>query len=202
MTRYVALIFLIILLGATSLQAQQFTFGPKVGFTSSHLTTDQDSLMDEFRQGFQGGVFFRFYGDYFYFQPEIMYVTKGGVFDEQNQSFKQDIDVQSIDFPVVFGLKLGPEEFNFRVHAGPVASFVIQKTVETTGNGLIQPIKTRNIKDSMLGAIVGVGMDILSFTLDVRYEYGWDNIYTQKAGDPEMKMRHEMFNVSVGYKFL
>lgn len=202
MARYIPVVLLFLLLHGTASQAQQFTFGPKVGFTSSHLTTDQDTLLDEFRQGFQGGMFFRFYGDYFYFQPEIMYVTKGGVFDEQNQSIKEDIDLQSVDFPLIFGLKLGPEEFNFRIHAGPVASFIVQKTIQVTGTGLVKPIQDRNIKDSMLGAIVGLGMDILSFTLDVRYEYGWDNIYQQKAGDPSMKMRHEMFNVSLGYKFL
>ncbi|MHC1706030.1 MAG: porin family protein [Bacteroidales bacterium] len=202
MARFIAgFLFLMTLCGFYG-KSQQFTFGPKVGFISSHLTTDQDSLLDEFRHGFQGGLFFRFYGDYFYFQPEIMYVTKGGVFDEEYQTLKQDIDLQSIDFPVIFGLKLGPEEFNFRVHAGPVASFIVQKTIETTGSGLVDPVKERNIKDSMLGAIVGLGLDILSFSLDVRYEYGWDNVYTPKAGDPNMKMRHEMFNVSLGYKFL
>jgi hypothetical protein len=202
MRRLTALFLFISLLAGNISKAQQFTFGPKIGFASSHLTTNQDTLMDVFRQGFQGGLFFRFYGDYFYLQPEVIYVTKGGILDEEGASLEQDIDLQSIDFPLIFGLKLGPEEINFRICAGPVASFIIQKTIETTGEGLTKPIKTHNIKDSMLGASLGLGIDIMSFTLDVRYEYGWDNIYTAKAGDPDMKMRNEMFNVSLGFKFL
>ncbi|MCX6272989.1 MAG: hypothetical protein NTU44_17595, partial [Bacteroidetes bacterium] len=59
-----------------------------------------------------------------------------------------------------------------------------------------------NIKDSMLGATVGLGIDILSFSLDVRYEYGWENIYKRRAGEPNIDWKHEMFTVCLGFKVL
>lgn len=202
MHRCTPVVLTLLLLSGLVGQAQQFTFGPKVGFTSAHLSTNQDTLLDEFRQGFQGGVFFRFYGDYCYFQPEVMYVTKGGIFNSETQDFKEDIDIQSIDVSSVVGLKLGPEEFNFRIHTGPVASFVIQKTIQVSGTGIIEPITNDNIKDFMLGTIIGLGIDILSFSIDVRYEFGWDNIYQSEAKLSNIKWKHEMFNVSLAYKLL
>jgi hypothetical protein len=202
MHRFITVAAILLLLTGPVSQAQQFTFGPKVGFTSSHFTTNQDTLLDSFRQGFQGGVFFRFYGDYLYCQPELMYVIKGGVFDSENQDFKEEIDLQSIDIPVVFGLKLGPDEFNFRIHTGPVASFIIQKTIDVTYKGVTKPFTDDNTKDFMLGQTVGLGLDILSFSIDVRYEFGWDNMYASDVKNSNVKWKHEMFNVSLAYKIL
>ncbi|MCX6272988.1 MAG: outer membrane beta-barrel protein, partial [Bacteroidetes bacterium] len=140
MNRFIPVFISLGLFFCYSSKAQEFTFGPTLGFNSSHMTTNQDSLMDEFRQGFEGGIFFRFYGDYLYAQPEILYVTKGGIFNTENESFKEEIDIQSVDIPVIFGLKLGPEEFNFRLFGGPVASLVVKKNVELSGNGMTSAV--------------------------------------------------------------
>ncbi len=182
--------------------AQDVTFGPKVGFTSSHLATNQDTLLDEFSQGFQGGMFVRIYGDYFYFQPEVMYVTKGGIFSTENQDFKEHIDLQSIDLPLIFGAKLGPDEFNFRLHGGPVASYYIEKTIQMDVDGIIAPVKEKNIKDYTLGGTLGMGMDILAFSIDVRFEFGFDNMYEKDFGDKDIDLKYEMFNVSLALKLL
>jgi hypothetical protein len=99
-------------------------------------------------------------------------------------------------------LKLGPEEFNFRINTGPVASFVIQKTIDVTYKGVTKPFTDDNTKDFMLGQTIGLGLDILSFTIDVRYEFGWDNAYTSDVKKSDIKWKHEMFNVSLAYKIL
>ena len=191
-----------LLLAAGTVCSQDVTFGPKVGFTTSHLISDQDSLMDEFRHGFQGGMFMRVYGDYFYFQPEVMYVTKGGIFNEESGQFKQDIDLQSIDMPLIIGFILGPPELNFRLHGGPVGSFIVQKNINLSGDSLLQPFTENNIKDTYLGATMGLGLDILAFSFDIRYEFAWDNLYKNEPGRKTVQWKHEMFNVSLAIKLL
>jgi hypothetical protein len=46
---------------------------------------------------------------------------------------------------------------------------------------------------------MGAGMDIFFMTLDVRYEMGVENIYN---GGSEFDMKNNLFNVSLGIKFL
>jgi len=59
----------------------QFTVGPKVGLTMSKLKTNFEDVTEEMKTGFQFGAFVRI-GKKIYVQPEIMFVTKGGIIKE------------------------------------------------------------------------------------------------------------------------
>ena len=81
------------------------------------------------RTGFVGGLWVRV-GRTLYLQPELLYSGKGGAYkvqvlgpDGQPVGSPQEVKVkmQTIDVPVLLGLKLGP----LRVNAGPVASLLM-----------------------------------------------------------------------------
>jgi hypothetical protein len=179
-----------------------FTLGPKVGFTMSSLTTNQDSLKTAAQNGFEGGFFFRLGINRLYFQPEVIYVTKGGVFENNTSNVKQEVTVQSIDIPIMIGLKFGAGIANFRVHGGPVLSYVIGKKLKVDGLQWPADYVNQRINNSSTGIQLGAGMDILSLSLDVRYEWGLDNLFVAQPGDPGLKWKQRMLVVGLALKLI
>jgi len=66
--------------------------------------------------------------------------------------------------------------------------------------GGLWPLQSKDdLKNSVWSAQMGAGMDVLFMTLDVRYELGIDNLYN---GSNDLSLKNNMFNVSLGIKFL
>ncbi|MBK9291096.1 MAG: PorT family protein [Bacteroidetes bacterium] len=199
-----------LLLSLTGLAKAQFDLGPKVGFTASTLTVDQDSITNGFRNDFLFGAFARI-GNKVHLQPEIIWYTKGTVFKpvELNSLLpvEQEITLSGIEIPVQLGFELiDLELIKLRVFGGPAANFVVNKQIQTTqGSSYTNPIKETDIKDILWGLKLGAGIDILMFAIDVKYSMGLNDVIgtVNIGGTPvQFDSRSKAFEVSIGWKIL
>lgn len=196
-----AIVFLVILLISSALYAQKsFTFGPKVGFTNSKLTTNQNEIEEAFKANFQFGAFLRF-GKRVYIQPELNFITKGGLFTRDQVIGLKEIDLKTMEGSVIIGSKLfdfGTVSLAFL--AGPSVSSVLNKSFRLRDE--LAPISADDLKsrldDAIWGIQAGVGLDALMFTLHVKYEWGLNDIIDY----PNVKMKNALVNVSIGWKLL
>jgi hypothetical protein len=192
------LIILIILFVALE-NYGQFTFGPKVGYNTSKLSTDLDSISESVKHNFQIGAFARF-GKKLYIQPEIFYATSGGKLEVEGTTVrKEDVKFQNLSVPVLVGYKLiNAKIINLRIMAGPVANFILGTKVEASE--LVEdPLQESDFKSASWGMDVGAGVDVFFLTLDIRYEFGLNNIYN---GSYDQTMKSNLFIVSLGFKLL
>jgi len=194
------LILLIIFLAAFD-NYGQFSIGPKIGYSTSKLSSDFDSIQESAKSNFQIGAFVRF-GKKFYLQPEIYYATSGGTFKLEGTELTETIKMQNLCVPVLVGYHLiNAKVFNLRVMAGPVANFIINKTVDASD--LIQyPIQDSDFKNVAWGMDVGAGVDVFFLSLDIRYEIGLNNIYDPQDGNASGKISSNVFIVSLGFKLM
>jgi hypothetical protein len=198
------LLLSILLIPACFLQAQDhlITLGPKVGFNSSQLITNIDSLRTDKKGAAHFGAFMRI-GRKIYIQPEAIYVLKGGFIESGDfrHALSQEIQMHCISVPVLVGGKLsGFKSFNIRAMAGPTFTYVFDKKFKPSEMVSDWPIKSADdIRNSSWSFQMGGGVDFLIFTIDVRYEFGVDNIY---IGTDNFDLRNNLFNLSLGIKLL
>jgi|DewCreStandDraft_4_1066084.scaffolds.fasta_scaffold43664_2 hypothetical protein len=187
-----------------------FNLGVKVGFNSTKMITELKNVNDiseEAKLGYLAGAFVRINLPKIYLQPEIYYTKKAGDYQTatipqfQNQTFTQKTILNSIDVPLLIGVKLlDLKVSNIRLMTGPVASFVTSKDVNYEVNG----INIGSLPSTDLGKYnninwaiqAGAGIDVMNFTLDVRYEWGINNI----SDVADMNVKSKLLNVSIGMK--
>ena len=193
-----ALILAVIFLSSITYAQSPVTFGPKTGFTTSKLKKDISELEEDFKSGFQAGVFLRGNIKKFYIQPELYYALKGGKLDSTN--YNKEYSLGTLDVPIIVGYKvIGKEAFNFRIFAGPVASFILNKKIKLNGDEIADDLAEKSLQDAIWGLQMGVGFDVLMFTLDVRYELGLNDI---SSSDTKGSVKSNSFHISLGWKIL
>lgn len=197
---------LFVLLLAAGFAFGQFSIGPKVGFNTSKLSTDLSEVQSDMSNSFNFGVFLRL-GKKIYLQPEVNWLTRGGVFKKPELNnispINQEIEMKTIEIPVLLGWRIVNFGVgNVRIMVGPSASIVTDKTVSTSSEeGFINPIKESDLEDMIWGFNAGVGVDVLMFTLDVRYQMGLNEVM-QKVEDFDFYSKSNIFAVSLGWKIL
>ncbi len=206
------LVLTFVLIFASSMIFAQFTLGPKIGYNTSKLSVDQSDIETSLKNSFQFGIFARLGSSdsKVYLQPEINWLTQGGVFKQPEVTgslspFEQEIDLKTIQIPVIIGYKIiNPKIINIRILAGPVASIVTDKKIESKDiSGYIKPIEDANIEDLIWSLQVGAGVDILMFTIDVRYNIGLNKVINDITidGTPvTFASKVSGFSVSLGWK--
>lgn len=203
MKKVIILLLALGLNGAIFAQIPAFSIGPKIGYNTSKLSTDASDISSSLNSNFQFGAFVRL-GNKIYIQPEVNYVTKGGKLhsDDPNNAEDQKITVNTMTFPLLLGVKiLDLKLASVHVVAGPVASYAINKDIGATNLGSTWPVKTKDDINNASWAIqAGAGVDLLMFTLDVRYEIGMSQMYNGTASN--FSLKNNLLNVSLGLKFL
>jgi hypothetical protein len=198
----VIIVMLLIAFGAVVQAQGLFSLGPKVGYNSYKLTTNMDSVQASIKNSFQIGAFMRI-GSKFYFQPEANYQISESTLNQTIGTTiqSQDVTLKSIKVPALLGWKLiNKSVFNLRILAGPAVTFILDKKLNPSQMDEFWPIQSvEDIKNSAWSVQMGAGMDVFFLTMDVRYEMGINNIYN---GSSEVDMKNNMFNVSLGFKFL
>jgi hypothetical protein len=198
------LILLLLVLFTAEAIYGQFHFGIKAGYNASKLSTDIDSVKSNFKSGFQIGAFARI-GKRFYLQPEVYYTTQGGVFTSNVSNWKQNVKIGSIDVPVLVGFHFIKGDFvNLRILAGPVVSFVVNKSIAEEGydiNGQIVqgPISTGDLSSVNWSIQAGAGVDVWMFTLDVRYQIGLSQLITE-VQNWQFDSKNNVWVISLGFK--
>jgi len=155
------LLMLFIALATSGIMYGQLHFGPQIGFSSSNLSLNTDSITNNLKNNFMFGVFVRM-GNKFYVQPEVNWVTQGSVFRYPSVSLngvnlspvEQNIKLSTIQIPVNAGYRIiNIGVANIRVHGGVTASIVTDKTINNTdddnsiGQDLLDPITEEDISD-------------------------------------------------------
>ncbi len=196
MNRSVLLIILCMSLNIVNAQLS-FTLGPKLGFTASKLSTDQNEMTEAFKANFQAGAFMRLSDHRIYLQPEVNFTTKGGLFSQDEILGLKEISLTTLEIPFIIGVRvLGDKTNNLRIVAAQTMAFVIDKNIRL-GPDPAFPVFERNmIEDAVWGFQAGVGVDILMFTVDVRYEWGINNI----LNDTGISLKNRMVHISMGWK--
>lgn len=196
-------IALLIIVSAQVLKGQGiFCLGPKVGYNSNTLTNNFDSVSSSINNSLQVGAFVRL-GSKFYIQPEANYQMVSGTLKQisGNTIQQQEFTVSTIKMPILVGVKLvSLDKFNIRLLAGPAVSFAVNKELNPSNMGELWPIQSvDDFESSAWSMQMGGGFDVFFLTIDVRYELGIDNFY---QGTDDYSMKNNVFNVSLGIKFL
>lgn len=185
----------------------QFTFGPKIGYNSAKLSLDRNDISSELKNNFQFGVFFRV-GTKIYIQPEINWVTQGSIFKTSENTdfpeFEQEVKLNTVQIPLMIGARvIDLKLFNLRVFGGPTASIVTKTKINNNLATAIEPITKADLKDIIWSVQVGAGIDISKATIDIRYNFGINNVmdFVEIDGGPvEFSSKTNGFNVTLGWK--
>jgi hypothetical protein len=122
------------------------------------------------KTGYVAGIYMRL-GRKLFVEPELLISYKNGTLNLPKTLgtgvIQLDINYSSIDLPILLGYRLGP----LHVMAGPVASYSM-----TSKGSIADAIRMKfpTVQDAVSNAYfsytAGAGIDLLGFTLDVRYE--------------------------------
>lgn len=185
----------IIISAAISAKAQ-FSLGAKAGINFSKINTD--NISESTKTGYQAGLFARF-GSSLYVQPELYLGSSGGKFNFQNNNntvtTNGKVSFTTLNVPLLLGKGFGGDNLNFRVMAGPIYSYVLDKDQSFSDNvsGAYQDFG--DYRKSTLGFQAGAGIDVGHITADFRYEGGLTKI------NENYGQRQSIWALSVGFKF-
>lgn len=175
--------------------AQSFQLGIKGALNFSKLKSDDGSFLSSSNKlGYQAGVWARI-GGLIHLQPELYLTgkTSEASFEENGQTIRSEVSFTNLDLPVLIGTRIGVEGVGIRLQAGPLFSFVVDKSV---GEALQQVITPESYKSSNVQFVGGVGLDIGRLRGDLRYETSMSSL--TKDSTPDQKVG--VFSVGVGYR--
>lgn len=224
-TRLQPILFLGLLILTTTVKAQFlmpakmatgnfFRLGIKGGVNLARLETDglvtlngaviKDQLLAslETKQSYVGGLYARL-GRTIFIEPEVLVSTKGGSVYIPGLSQTKQFTFTNIDVPVLLGFRWKL----FHAMAGPVASYTLKTDTEL--NDLINMVTQKYVgttaeiaSKTSFSYQVGGGIDLLGFTLDVRYEGNLSQL-TKTLPIPTgitFSPKLNLYQVTLGYK--
>ena len=216
------LLLFVALFVATAVNAQisPITFGPKVGYQTTKLSTDKQTIKSDFKGNMAFGVFARLTIKNVILQPELLYYKSGKMFEvsvfdnfgiqNPNLNPKFTINQSNLALPVLVGYQFIDIPFiKMRANVGPVFYFAIGQT-EYSINGENVPYIDDDITEDMtVGAALNLGIDLWKLTLDINYSLGLsevmdDDIEVPGVGEIEMgdNTKQNIFTVTLGFKIL
>lgn len=175
--------------------AQSFQLGIKGGLNFSKLKSDEGVFLSSSNKvGYQVGLYTRF-GGLIHLQPELYLTGKSSQAEValNGTNFKSEVNFTNLDLPILLGTRIGVEGVGIRLQAGPLFSFVVDKSV---GESLEQVIDPDSYKNTVIQFVGGIGVDIGRLRGDLRYEGSMNSL--TKSSSPEQKMG--VFSVGVGYR--
>lgn len=198
-------LFSLALLFLTSTVFSQVVFdlGLKAGLNfsklnTSDLTTDGGfdiSLDDEAITKMHWGAFGRVGFGRLFVQPEVYFTKKGGDVSNDILNMAAGFDYSAVDVPLLLGFKIiKGKTIDLKVIGGPLFSFV----TDADFDGDTDYFDEEFINDNLFGYQVGIGVDVLFITFDMRYEHSTD-VYEQPG---TISGNANTFILSVGFKIL
>lgn len=189
------LLLILILFSFTSLMAQDFSVGPKVGVSQGNVSVIGEGFSSgDSKLGYHLGAFVRMGGSSIFVQPEFLFTQTGGQIIENTSGSDDvfDVNFNRFDIPMMFGFKLA--KF-FRVQAGPVASILLDYKLEDA----IQNAVELDYRSSSLGYQAGIGLDIGNLILDLKYENSLSKISKSVIGF-QTDQRQNQLILSAGFR--
>jgi hypothetical protein len=183
----------------------QLRYGVKAGGTLSDFTLKSNGkTVDESKAGIGfniGGMLEYSFTGALSLQPELLYVIHN-IKDKDNIfSAKSKTQLQSIQLPVNLKYKMGVENLQFYVAAGPYLEYLVSAKSKTTSGSTKRTYNLfgdgSSLKHLNFGLGVGFGVEITKFTVGVGYQYGLVNLTKVKNSSQKLGA----FNLSAGYFF-
>jgi hypothetical protein len=171
-----------------------FAFGIKGGLNYSTFPSNGVFNNDN-KAGYLAGAWARFGGLGLIFQPEL-YVTSKNIDIKDNGDGVNKAKFTSVDLPLLVGGKVGALGLAGRFYGGPVLSFAINK--DQSLSGATSQATRLNYKDANYALQVGAGVDISSFSVDLRYEGGLNKI--GYGPQENSHTRVSVFSLALAYK--
>jgi len=202
---------LLVALPLTMSAQNLISFGPKIGWNSTRLTTDYADYLQDIKSGCQGGFFFSINFKKFYVQPEAYLSIKRGELETsiedplnttESLHLSQSLTLKTVDIPLLLGYKLlDLKLIRLRVWGGPVASYILDKDYSLTLDGADQSdrITREDFRDATWSVQLGAGLDVLMLTLDVGYEFGMNNFMSIQSLD-SFSLKNNLFYCSLGWR--
>lgn len=220
------LLLFVALFVATAVNAQisPITFGPKVGYQTTKLSTSREVIKSDFKGNMAFGAFARLTIKNFIVQPELLYYKSGKVFEVDmfgdnwggignlipNPTLS--INQSNLAMPILLGYQIiDIPLIKVRANAGPVFYFALGKA-EYAMNGENLPIEfDEDVTEEMtMGAALNLGIDIWKLTLDFNYSLGLSDVMDDEIEIPgypdEIEIgddtKQNIFTVTLGFKIL
>ncbi len=187
------LLFVLLLLMATSIYSQKWDFGAKAGLNFANLSGDETSQYDS-RTGVYFGLFAENkFTDKFAFQPEILYSSQGVKFTEEG--VKATAKVNYLNVPIMFKYYAGKQ---FSLDFGPQLGLLLDADADLAGFSI-------DLKEMMndfdFGLNLGFGYEFSKFSINGRYNFGLTNIWNDEFDDGDVKNQNAVLQFGIGYKF-
>ena len=181
-------LFLIQICSYSSLLAQEFSIGPKVGISQGNITVNGTSFSSgNEKMGYHAGLFARLGGNHIFIQPEILYTNSGGEFisTQGNHTVSYTAKFDKVDVPIMAGFKIA--EF-FRLQAGPTIAFILDSDLSSNASLPVKP----DYNKATIAYQAGIGLDIANFILDLKYEGPLGKIAKSYVGLPTDQRQNQI----------
>lgn len=179
-----------------SLQAQDFSIGPKVGISQANVVVNGDGFSSgDAKFGYHLGAFVRMGGHSIFVQPELLFTNTGGTIVKNLDNWDSETFTASfnrLDIPLMFGFKLAKV---FRVQAGPVASVLMNYKIEDSVDAVVDA----DYSSATVGYQAGIGLDVGNVILDFKYESSLSKLSKGVAGF-ETDTRQNQLILSAGFR--
>ncbi len=203
-------------------QISPITFGPKVGYQTTKLSTNKDLIKSDFKGNMAFGVFARLTIKNVVLQPELLYYKSGKVFkvnpvgdnwgiDNLIPNPTLSINQSNLAMPILLGYQfIDIPLIKMRANVGPVFYFTLGKA-EYAMNGENFPITfDEDVTENMtMGAALNLGIDIWKLTLDINYSLGLSDVMDDEIDVPMVgeidlgdDTKQNIFTVTLGFKIL
>jgi len=161
---------------AQSETANTLVINPQIGINAATLSGETDNIKHDANVGWQIGGYLR-YGKRFYIQPGIFwhYMNTETTDASSADDFKFDQQISTIQVPVCVGFNIiDGDGLVLRVFGGAAVSFL------TSVDDNAADLDKDDINSTQWLGRIGAGVDFLLFTVDLGYDYGFSNFYTDE----------------------
>jgi len=183
-----------------------FDLGVKAGMNSAKFTLNQskEDIISDAKAGYEFGAFMRAGGKHLYFQPEVNFVTKNSTTTYTTSSgtttntITATTKYSAVQVPLLAGFKfLDIKAASLHLITGPAFSFAPKATIEDVESEL----DNKSAWTWQLGA----GVDVLIFSVNLRYEWGLTDFTLDNAVENisnTVFKDGKTFTVSLGIRIL
>lgn len=180
---------------ANSVQAQEFSFGPKVGYNNAKLSGKSwsDFHDSNSKNGFHAGFFAELRFNKIAIQPEVYYSSEGGKWNASvdNATVEHDFNLNYVNVPVMIKYYLTN---SLAIEAGPQAGFLTESDMKFSDLDPDSP----KFNDFNFSVNVGLSLNLpLNLMLSARYNAGLSNV----TDHPDVDWKNKVMQLSVGYRF-
>lgn len=179
----------------TQVQAQDFSFGPKVGYNNAELkgSSFKDFHENNSIKGMHIGVFAEVRFNKFAIQPEVYYSTQGGKWNVglNEGAVEHNFNLEYINVPLMFKYYLTN---GIAIEAGPQAGFLTNSDMKFSD---LDPSSSKfNDFDFSLNAGLSINLP-LNLVVSARYNAG----LTSVVDHPDVDWKNKVLRLSLGYRF-